>query len=369
MQRTFVIRAVLLVLLGLHGAWNAAAAMETNGDAEEKGGRPKFLVLPVPFSNPTDGRGIGVGGVAFYNPNGGKHQWTSGVGGVWTSHGSRGIALVHKMYSANDRYRLNATGSWSKAQDRFYGVGADDGDRDDALHLDGRQFNLKLRGLSEVTESIYLGFEYVLLVNDLAPRQDEEPTFVPPPADQLDSTMSAIGPVAVYDTRDNHDEPRDGVNLAATWLIGMKALGDSFSHNNLTLIANTYQAIAANTVLAGRASLCSSSGDAAFYALCRYGSGKNLRGYPADRYRDRASWTMQGEVRHQFNSRWGGVAFIGVGGIAPSVGDILSDSNFLPAGGVGIRYRLFRKNDVRARLDFAYGKDASGIYLSFGEAF
>lgn len=377
MRRAFRFHAMLAVLVAAIGTWSIASMAQGSGDApaadatkpDKKKGGADVLVLPVPFSDPVTGTGIAFGGVVFYNPNSGKHQWTSGGGVVWSSDGSKGIALFHKMSSADDRFRLNANFSYFDNDDRYYGIGADDGDRDESLHLDALQFKIKLRGLWEVTQSVFLGAQYVLLLNDSVPREEAGSVVVPPPEDELDSTMSAIGPVAVYDTRDNHDQPRDGVYLSASWLFGSDALGDSFKHNTFTLQANAYHPLGKDTVLAGRVSFCTAGGDAAYYALCRYGASNNLRGYPADRYRDRAAWAAQSEVRHEFSSRWGGVAFFGVGGISPSGGDIFSGSNFLPAGGAGVRYRLFKGNDVRLRLDFAAGKDASGIYLSIGEAY
>ncbi|HXR50875.1 MAG TPA: BamA/TamA family outer membrane protein [Steroidobacteraceae bacterium] len=377
MRREFRSLAIALLFTSVNLSFTMRVMAQEGGEvaetateeAQEQKRKANYLVLPVPFSDPSTGFGIGALGVAFYNPNGGPHQWTTGFGGVWTSRGSKGVAGVHKMSSADDHFRLAATASWFDRNDRYYGIGANAGDRDQALDLDVREINLKLRGVWEITERAYLGFQYTLLVNDAVANADSAPDVIVPPEDQLDSTMSAIGPVAVYDTRDNHDQPTKGVHVAATWMLGMKALGDSFSHNMLTVQGNAYRAVREDTVIAGRASFCSAGGDAAYYALCRYGSSKNLRGYPSDRYRDRASWTVQGEVRRQFSSRWGGAAFAGIGGIAPSAADLFADSNFLPAGGFGVRYRPFRKNDVRIRLDLAFGKDSNGLYLSFGEAY
>lgn len=371
MRRGFRSVVMLLALLCQVSLSSRAPAQEGGevAEAAQRKRKPNFLVLPVPFSDPATGFGIGALGVAFYNPNGGPHQWTSGFGGVWTSRGSKGVAAVHKMSTADDRFRLNAQASWFDRNDKYYGIGADDGDRNQALDLDSNEINLKLRGIWELTGNAYFGVQYVLQVNDAIPDPASAPDVQPPPEDELDSTMSAVGPVAVYDTRDNHDQPRSGIHLFANWMLGVQALGDSFSHNMLNVQANTYHGMRERTVIAGRASFCSAGGEAAYYALCRYGASKNLRGYPSDRYRDRSSWTVQGEVRQTFSHRWSGAAFFGVGGIAPSVGDLLTESNFLPAGGVGVRYRPFSKNDVRIRLDLAFGKDADGLYLSFGEAF
>lgn len=362
MRRSF--RSLALVLV---------ATQAVVGMAAEEKNATHFLVVPVPFSDPSLGTGLALGGVVFYTPNDGKHQWVSGAGGVWTSRDSRGIAAFHKMYLADDRFRLNATGSGFIRHDRFYGIGAAAGDLNQALRLRTREAKLKLRGLWEVSGdsegAFFLGFQYLLLVNDAEPEEGDTSGVLPPPPEELDSTLSAIGPVALYDSRDNHDQPGKGLYLVAAWVVGSTALGDSFSHDTFTAVANVYHSLREDTVIAGRASLCGVGGDAAYYALCRYGSSENLRGYPSDRYRDRAAWTAQGEVRHQFGRRWGGVAFFGIGGISPSSRHIFSESNFLPAGGVGVRYRLFKDNDVRLRLDVAVGKDADGVYLSIGEAF
>jgi hypothetical protein len=78
---------------------------------------------------------------------------------------------------------------------------------------------------------------------------------------------------------------------------------------------------------------------------------------------------VQGELRHAFATRWGGVAFFGLGGIAPSAGDLIDDGNLLPAGGVGVRYRPFKNNDVQLRVDLAVGKNDHGVYVGIGEAF
>jgi hypothetical protein len=62
---------------------------------------------------------------------------------------------------------------------------------------------------------------------------------------------------------------------------------------------------------------------------------------------------------------------VAFGGLA-SVGD--RDGQFkagdaLPAGGVGLRYRVTDKFKVNVRADMAWGRDDSTFTLSVGEAF
>lgn len=61
--------------------------------------------------------------------------------------------------------------------------------------------------------------------------------------------------------------------------------------------------------------------------------------------------------------------FIGLGGIAPSAGDILDRGNLLPPAGAGVRYQPFKNNDVLLRMDFAFGKNDMGVNVGIARAF
>jgi len=335
--------------------------------------KPQVIFAPVPFSSPSSGTGVAAGAVAFYNPNDTPHQWITGGGVVWTSRGTKGIAAFHKMASTNDHFRLNATASFLDQENHFFGIGEDAGDLGDALTLQDKQFNIKATATFLVFTNGFAGVRYQLGTHDARTDEDpdEPPSLTPaPPPDQLDSTLSMIGPAFTYDTTDSHTQPRRGVEIDATWTFGLDLLGNSFDHDKLMVEGHAYFSLSERTVLATSAQFCSSDGDVVpYYDLCLFGASADLRGYETGRYRDRASWAVQGEVRHQFKPRWGGVAFFGLGGIAPSAGDLIDESNLLPAGGIGVRYRPFKNNDVQLRVDFAVGKNDHGLYVGIGEAF
>ena len=135
-----------------------------------------------------------------------------------------------------------------------------------------------------------------------------------------------------------------------------------------TTAANGYLPLTSKTVLALRASLCSTSDGAPFYDLCFYGSGHDLRGYEGGQYRDHAMVVGQAEVRQKLFWRFGAVAFAGVGTIGDSFGH-LGDAPVLPAGGVGLRFQPSKKLPVNVSVDYAWGSHSSGLYLYIGEAF
>jgi hypothetical protein len=359
----------------------AAAQGEAGDDAEaaaderpsDRGNRkPQIVFAPVPFSSPSSGTGVAAGGVAFYNPNDTPHQWITGGGVVWTSRGTKGLAAFHKMASADDGFRLNATASFLDQESHFFGIGEAAGDRGDSLTLQDRQFNVRATATFRVFANGFGGLRYQLGTHDA--RTDEDPDqppslTPPPPAAEMNSTLSVIGPAFTYDTTDSHTQPRRGIEVDATWTFGLDLLGNSFDHDKLMVEGHAYVSLSERAVLATSAQFCSADGDVPYYDLCLFGASADLRGYETGRYRDRASWAVQAELRRQFSQRWGGVAFFGIGGIAPSAGDLVDESNLLPAGGVGVRYRPFKSNDVQLRVDFALGENDQGIYVGIGEAF
>jgi hypothetical protein len=352
---------------------DAEASTEAPEAPSDRGSKkPQIIFAPVPFSSPSSGTGVAAGGVAFYNPNDTPHQWITGAGVVWTSRGTKGIAAFHKMASTSDRFRLIATASLFDQENHFFGIGEAAGDQGESLTLQDKQINLKATATWRLFENGFVGVRYQLGTHDARPDEgeDEPPSLTPPPpADQLNSTLSVIGPAFTYDTTDSHTQPRSGVEVDATWTFGFDELGDSYDHDKLTAEAHAYFALSERTVLAASAQFCSAHGDVAYYDLCLFGASADLRGYETGRYRDRASWALQGEARHQFTDRWGGVAFFGIGGIAPSAGDLVDEGNLLPAGGIGVRYRPFKTNDVQLRVDLAIGKNDHGVYVGIGEAF
>jgi hypothetical protein len=86
------------------------------------------------------------------------------------------------------------------------------------------------------------------------------------------------------------------------------------------------------------------------------------------RYRDHVMAAGQTEFRYHFEGRFGVTAFAGFGLVAPDAAGI-ADARVLPAGGVGLRFRLVRNFPLHMRLDSAWGRDGNLIYFGVGEAF
>ena len=63
-----------------------------------------------------------------------------------------------------------------------------------------------------------------------------------------------------------------------------------------------------------------------------------------------------------------GTAFFGEGLVAPDFGSFTWDG-LLPGGGVGLRFTVATQNHVNLRVDYAWGKNSSALYMGVAEAF
>jgi hemolysin activation/secretion protein len=143
--------------------------------------------------------------------------------------------------------------------------------------------------------------------------------------------------------------------------------GSDFDAETFKIAVNHYRPMGEQNVLALRAYLRSSSGDAPFFLLSTFGGSTDLRGYPSGRYRDRMMYALQGEYRWQFNNRWIFTGFAGFGEVAEDFSEF--GRNFLPAAGIGARFVLSQKHRVSLSTDIAVGKDGTEFYFGVGEAF
>lgn len=350
----------------------AAGHVQTGGEAAahaKSGGKPSFIAAPMPQSNPALGNGLAVAALLLYEPKGSGGVWTSGVGGLYTDTDSWAAGVFQKAHLKGDKIRITAAVGYGDMNLDFYGIGPDAGERGRSVTLNHTGVFVMAQGLVRVRENFYLGAQYRYVDNDTVVTRQGPPLFpdLDIPAPELESRISGLGLAAEYDTRDTEYGPQKGLYAQAQWLVNNDAIGSDFDYNKLTASVNGYHGLG-KAVLAWRGSICGASDGAPFYDLCMYGQQNDLRGYEAGQYRDGGMWAVQAEYRRHLFWRVGAVAFAGVGGIAPSLGD-LGDSTVLPAAGIGLRFAVSEKYRVNMSLDAAWGKDSQAIYFYIGEAF
>lgn len=337
--------------------------------AEEKADKNLSVVaMPIPLSNPALGNGLGVAALALYTPAGSPQPWISGAGGLYTDTRSWAAAVFQKAHLAEGKVRATAGVGGGDFKLDFYGVGANAGARDRSIPIDQQTVGGLAEALFQVAPRTYAGVRYrgAMLKTKLDFSQLPFPDMALPEV-ELDSQTSALGLAAEFDSRDNEFAPRNGVYATGQILRAAEELGSDFNYTRLQVAVNGYKALSPKSTIAGRVALCDVGHGAPFYDLCLFGQSNDLRGYTAGQYRDHFLAAAQVEYRRDLFWRLGAVAFVGVGGVSPSIEKF--GSTLLPAAGLGLRLRASKSYGVNASLDFAVGEDSQAFYFYIGEAF
>lgn len=322
-----------------------------------------FLVVPIPFSDPTIGNGL-VGVAAYFYPQSEAQQASqpptvSGIGGMYTDNDSWGAALGHAAYWDEDRWRFAGAAGYADITLPL-------------LVLDGSSASLEtdwlLRG-SLVYASLsrrfgshwYAGL--VALYVDI--EQDFSFEFVAP-SFVLGSEIrsAAIGPSLSYDTRDVPANAYTGRYFKVTALLNNEAFGSDLDYESYSLEFRSYHHLRPPVVLAWEATGCKKSDGVPLWDACRIG----LRGFASTDYMGKSSWRTQAELRWKLSRRWGVSAFGGTGQITESlVGS--RDHDLVPSYGAGLHFTVQPEQRIVMRLDYGRSTDSDAWYLSVGQAF
>lgn len=333
------------------------------------------IIVPIPVSDPQLGSGIGLGVAWLYRPGDAKVPWITGAGGMSTSNGSWGAIGFHSMSLSEDSLRISVSLGKGEMNTKYFPEA--DGSNQDSEFVDLNQSAVFGQGriAKRIAGNLFVGAKVRYLDMKLTIGEDDAalsnlalPRGFDPDDPVQQVKQVAYGPVFSYDTTDASFSPRKGILVNGQWLVTDSSGDSEYSFNKADLMASEYFDVGKNSVLALRQSLCLASDETPFFSLCQFGSNSNIRGYVSGKYRDQASWSAQVEWRQHLFGKFGAVAFAGVGGVAEDFGG-LGEADLLPAAGAGLRYLLAKDYGVNLRLDFAWGKDSSGVYVSLGEAF
>lgn len=332
---------------------------------------PEDLVIaPVPGRSPQFGWQLTLGAGYFLNSQTGggeadSHPSIVGGFGMASQNGSYAYGAGSYLHLLNDSLRIRTAAAYADVRYRYYGVGNAENELGVGIEI-LQEMPLYLASVTyRVWNRLYVGLGYTGgTVNTRARVVIPNPQLVIPLGD-LDIGAWMI-PVE-YDTRDQEQFPRDGIHVTGRAMLYSRSSGSDFNAETYKIAGNYYLPVGERNVLASRAVIRWTKGDAPFFLKSSFGGGTDLRGYPAGRFRDNMMYALQTEYRWHFSERWIFTGFAGVGEVARSFGDF--GENLLPAGGIGARYLLSKKHRVGLSFDLARGKTGTEYYFGVGEAF
>jgi endonuclease/exonuclease/phosphatase family metal-dependent hydrolase len=252
-------------------------------------------------------------------------------------------------------------------KNNFYGVGSDtrDADRETYTKQPLEILGVLSRGFSPEFVA-QLGLKYRTVRNS---NYDVNGLFARslPESNHGRSSAATLYASTRYDSRDSYINPSRGQVVQAEFETGGSWLVGDYSITSTTLALQTYHVLSyPKTVFAARLwSHVVGGSDIPAHALAAVGGTKTLRGYPQDRFLDKAAVVLNAEVRFPIYWRFGGVVGMDAGRVfsSPSVATL---HNWAVNSLVGLRFSM---DTFVVRADLGFGKETTGFYLNFGHLF
>lgn len=334
--------------------------------AADRGG---FVAVPIPFSDPAIGPGLAVMAGYLYaldKEDSETPESLTGIGGFWADSGSRGAAILQKLFLGKDRYRISMGFGATEFHTEFFGIGNQAGEQGRSVPLtqkaDAAFAQLLVRTRGELFVGATVGYA------ELDTRTSIDLTAAHGVELNQSTRLISYAANLVGDWRDESYYPTSGSLLEIDASYRDRAGFRNTTYWKYTAAYNHYMQLSSASVLALRASGCYVDGQAPFYDLCLFGKNSDLRGYSVGRFRDRGQLAAQAEYRMQLTERWGAAVFAGVGGVAQSMSDF-SGSDLLASYGAGLRFRVQDNPRINLRVDYARSGQEEALHISVGEAF
>jgi len=336
--------------------------------ADDDGG--SLIPLPVIFYQPETGLGFGLTLINYYRVTPGdtiSPPSSISLVGIYTTKNQLILSVWSDMFLDEDRWRISSAVSYSKFPTKYWGIGNDTPDSAEEDYTP-KALMLKLWPQKRIGPGWYAGLAASIIDRRISEVSDDgliDSGLAPGAGDEQ---ALGLGGSLIRDSRDNRVYPRRGsyhkllVDLFAEVWFGDSGFGV------YTLDLRKYFPVARTHVLALQALGIATSGEPPFDLYPQLGGESLLRGYFQGRYRDRSLVAFQGEYRLPLFWKFGAAGFVGVGQVAPDIGDFGLD-RFWVSGGAGLRFLLAKREGLNIRADFAFGEGSSGFYLSLGEAF
>ena len=357
-------------------------AAERLAKKQQKITEGKSLISPfvVPAYTPEMGLTFAVGGIWSFktapaNPDLQRSNipFTAGAG----ISGSTFASFRPTVYFASNKLRWYSDLWYKGMPDNYWGIGSYNAIHtpisDSTTAYTRTWFWAKNTFVYEVWNSLFVG---VMVDYNYTKGSDPSPGVANDPNYMVYNDRplnSGIGLVFQYDTRDIPTNAWSGVYVGLEASRYTTALGGD---NNYTAVILDYRHYInlgrKGQTIAWQFKSRLTDGEVPYGEMSQLGNPFDLRGYTWGRFRDESLMFLIVEYRHMFPSRedpsepskHGMVAWVGSGTVAPRVGDA---EHFLPNFGVGYRFELQPRMNIR--IDFGIGRETSGVYMNFNEAF
>ncbi|MEL6538318.1 MAG: BamA/TamA family outer membrane protein [Bacteroidota bacterium] len=334
--------------------------------------RSSFLVIPIVYFTPETQWAGGAGGVyTFRFPKESDTTQASQLtfGGAYTQLRQVLSYVSGRVYWGEEKNVAYGEVGYYIYNYFFYGVGNKASVDQEELY--GVRFpRARLNYLRQLSPHWYGGLRYWYDGYEITDTEEGGALAADSIPGSRGGTVSAIGLVANYDTRDNIFWPSEGTFLEISGLVHAPWTGSDYRYRRLSIDASQFYTLPWwDHLLALNYWTDLTFGDPPFNDMPLMGGPKKMRGFYQGRYLDKQLMMLQAEYRMPVFWRFRAVAFGSIGGVAPR----LSAFTQVPLRytyGAGLRFLMDKTNQVNIRFDVGFDQEGTpAYYLTVGEAF
>ncbi len=360
-----ILHSALCIMLFLSSLQNTIAQESDSSDA--KG----VSWFPIPFAFYTPETKLAFGAMVILSfklsepVNSRPSSITASV--YYTLNKQYDFSLSPEIYFNNDRYLIASELNYAKIIDKYYGIGNDTEEIAEP-NYEARNSFIFLKFQSEIFHYVKLGIVYELRNFDVVDARDNPYLLQGTVIGGEGGLTSGLGMVLTYDSRNNIFYPASGGYYEIATAIFSEFLGSDYNYTKTFIDLRKYLKVADDQVLALQMFYNFVGGSTPFYDIPQLGGDNIMRGYFRGRYRDNHYFATQLEYRIRVWWRFGLVGFAGVGDVANKISKF-EVSKFKYSVGAGIRFRIDETELWDLRVDIGFGKNSSGFYFQYNQAF
>jgi len=329
-------------------------------------------ITPLPAISYSSGTGL-LGGLLinyyhFPDPKG-ESQNLDTINGmiIYTQKKQFKAEASSEWFFGDDDYNLSTLVGLYKYPGTFYGIGpaASESSGEEYTPIG---FDLSCAFKKAVLLNLYLGPVYDFSYVDI---QDIKSGGLLEAGDVCGAEgtrVSGIGVQLTWDKRNSRSFSSEGLLIDIKTTIYRREIGSEEDFSQINLDYRQFLPIFQEQVLAWQYIMKISGGSVPFRSLPPLGNKSIMRGYADNRYLDKIFSGFQAEYRFPVIWRFGGAVFGSVGQVAPDLaGFSLADLKL--SGGAGLRFAVQQEPKTNIRIDYAFSREGSQLYITLGEAF
>ena len=364
---------LLALLFGFHAA--AQESMEFSGtDTLSSDYKTKYTFLPFAAYSPDTRLMFGGFTIKQFKPQkAGKETRPSNIQltATYTLNNQINLSTIYSILFPDERWIWKGEIGYKKFPKNYWGIGPKTTE-EDKLKVNFQNLKLRQSILRRIAENIYLGPQFHFGHQyDVNFKNTDDIEVDPPSVTGAEgSTIAGLGMAFNWDKRDNLLTPTKNHYIELSALFYSTFLLSEYGYQSYQIDARKYFSLntSGKEVLALQTKMIFTAGDVPFEELGWIGGEVIMRGYFEGRFRDKQSIQTQAEYRRIISGRFGLVAFGAVSNVMPTLNDLKLD-NTKWALGTGLRYNINKSDPTYIRIDYGFGKNTSGLYVTFGEAF